>query len=54
MGIVMERNLSEEERYIEAKKKVENIKGFYGNLVSYVLVNAILIFIRGEYKPSRR
>ncbi|MXO05171.1 2TM domain-containing protein [Flavobacterium sp. HBTb2-11-1] len=52
MGIVMERNLSDEEKYIQAKKKVENIKGFYGNLISYILVNAILIFINLYTSPN--
>ncbi|WP_235830919.1 2TM domain-containing protein [Flavobacterium ustbae] len=48
----MERNLSEEDKYIEAKKKVENIKGFYGNLVAFILVNAVLIFINLYTSPS--
>ena len=52
MGIIMERNLSEEDKYIEAKKKVENIKGFYGNLVAFILVNAVLIFINLYTSPS--
>ncbi|WP_347049876.1 2TM domain-containing protein [Flavobacterium olei] len=48
----MELNLNEEERYIKAKKKVENIKGFYGNLISYIFVNAILIFINLYTSPT--
>lgn len=48
----MEMNLSEEERYIQARKKVENIKGFYGNLVAFILVNAILIFINLYTSPK--
>ena len=48
----MERNLSEEDKYIKAKKKVENIKGFYGNLVAFILVNAVLIFINLYTSPS--
>ncbi|MCT4699391.1 2TM domain-containing protein [Tenacibaculum haliotis] len=40
----MERDYSEEQKYILAKKRVEKIKGFYIHLVVYVLVN---IFISG-------
>lgn len=45
MEIVMEPNYSEDDKYYLAKKKVQNIKGFYGNLTSYIGVNIILIFI---------
>jgi len=31
-----------EEAYIRAKKRVEKIKGFYGHLLAYVLVNLFL------------
>lgn len=48
----MEWNLSDEEKYIQAKKKVDNIKGFYGNLLAFVLVNAILIFINLYTSPK--
>lgn len=40
----MESNYLEEQRYIKAKKRVDNIKGFYIHLLVYVLVN---IFITG-------
>lgn len=36
---------SEENAYYKAKKRVEEIKGFYGNLVSYCVVIPFLIFI---------
>jgi len=52
MGVIMEMNFNEEERYIQARKKVESIKGFYGNLVAFVLVNAILIFINLYTSPQ--
>ena len=48
----MEMNFNEEDKYFLAKKKVESIKGFYGNLVAYVLVNAILIFINLYTSPK--
>lgn len=44
----MERNYTEEQRYIVAKKKVEKIKGFYIHLSVYIIVNifisAIIIY----------
>jgi hypothetical protein len=52
MGIIMEVNLNDEDKYYLAKKKVENIKGFYGNLTSFILVNAILIFINLYTSPG--
>ncbi|WP_177735533.1 2TM domain-containing protein [Flavobacterium inviolabile] len=39
----MERNYNEEERYRLAKKRVEEIKGFYGNLTAYIAVNLALV-----------
>jgi hypothetical protein len=35
----MENNYQNEERYFAAKKRVKEIKGFYGNLTSYIFVN---------------
>ncbi|TMM56864.1 histidine kinase [Maribacter algarum] len=35
----------EDKRYEKAKEQVEKIKGFYGNLTSYLIVIPILIFI---------
>jgi len=52
MGVSMENNLNEEDRYYLAKKKVENIKGFYGNLVSFLAVNTLLIFINLYTTPN--
>jgi hypothetical protein len=39
-----------EDKYINARKKVEELKGFYYNLISYILVIPFLIFI--NYKTS--
>lgn len=36
---------TEEEKFLRAKKKVDNLKGFYYNLLSYCLVIPFLIFI---------
>lgn len=49
---LMETNQNNIEKYLAAKKKVENIKGFYGNLMSYILVNLFLLFINLKYSPE--
>ena len=36
---MMEKQFQTDERYKNAAKKVEDLKGFYGNLVAYVIVN---------------
>jgi hypothetical protein len=41
----MENKYTEEQKYLRAKKKVENLKGFYSNLLAYCLVIPFLIFI---------
>lgn len=48
----MENKHQDEERYFHAKKKVDEIKGFYGNLVSYVLVNCGLLTINLLTSPK--
>jgi 2TM domain len=48
----METNFNQDERYFRAQKRVKEIKGFYGNLTSYVIVNAFLIFINLKTDPS--
>jgi len=48
----MERDFIEDDKYYLAKKKVENIKGFYGNLISYVIVNCFLIVINLMTSPQ--
>lgn len=48
----MEQRNEEYERYQRAKKQVEEIKGFYGNLISYILVNGFLMFINLKYSPE--
>ena len=37
------------EKYFAAKKQVDEIRGFYGNLISYFVVNLFLLFINLEY-----
>ena len=48
----METNNQELERYQCAQKQVEEIKGFYGHLVSFVLVMLFLLFINLRYSPQ--
>ncbi|HEU4788992.1 MAG TPA: 2TM domain-containing protein [Flavobacterium sp.] len=38
--------------YYRAKKRVEQLKGFYGNLISYCCVIPVLIFINLTYMPQ--
>jgi hypothetical protein len=48
----MERNYQNEERYDKAKKRVEEIKGFYGNLTAYIVVNIGLLIINLLTSPN--
>ena len=48
----METNNQEYYSYQKAKKRVKEIKGFYANLVSYVLVISFLTFINLKYTPE--
>ena len=41
-----------EERYLKAQKRVEDLKGFYGNLTSYVLVNIGLVILNLVTSPN--
>jgi len=41
----METKLSEEKKLIKARKRVEEIKGFYKHLTAYLVVNLFLTFI---------
>ncbi len=43
---------SEREAYNRAKKRVEDIKGFFGNLVSYCVIIPFLIFINFRTSPE--
>ena len=42
----------DEEKYKIAKKRVEEIKGFYGHLFTYIGVNVVLITINLVTSPS--
>ncbi|MFV8375568.1 2TM domain-containing protein [Flavobacterium sp. LB1P71] len=49
---IMENNNQNGERYYKAKKRVEEIKGFYGNLVAYIVVNIGLLAINLLTSPK--
>ncbi|MEC4049888.1 histidine kinase [Flavobacterium sp. SUN046] len=51
---MLETNLTdnEDKAYFRAKKRVEELKGFYGNLISYCCIVPILIFINLKYSPQ--
>lgn len=38
-------DITNDYRYRKAKEKVENIKGFYGNLTAYIIVIALLALL---------
>ena len=40
----MEQNYNKEQQYLKAKKRVQDIKGFYSHLTVYIVIN---IFISG-------
>jgi 2TM domain len=48
----MKTNYTDEERYYRAQKRVEEIKGFYGHLTSFVLVNLFLLIINLTTSPA--
>jgi hypothetical protein len=48
----METNYNEEERYYYARKKVNDIKGFYGNLIAYIVFNLFFLILNLLTSPS--
>jgi hypothetical protein len=48
----MEPNQLDIGKYNKAKKRVKELKGFYGHLASYVVVIPILIFINLYFSPK--
>lgn len=45
-------NYNKKTPYYRAKKRVEELKGFYGNLISYCCVIPILIFVNLKFTPD--
>jgi len=48
----MEANYNEEERYYQAKKQVNDIKGFYGNLIAYIIFNGFFLVLNLVTSPN--
>ena len=48
----MESTNNDYEKYQTAHKQVQEIKGFYGHLLSFVLVMLFLLFLNLKYSPS--
>jgi uncharacterized membrane protein YecN with MAPEG domain len=46
-GIIMN-----DEKYEKAKKRVEELKKFYGNLVTYIVINIMLVIINLVTSPD--
>ena len=44
--------LEKKDKYLKGKKRVEEIKGFYGHLSAYVMVNLILLIINLLVSPD--
>ena len=51
MEIMMETN-NDFERYQKAKKQVQELKGFYAHLLSYIVSMIVLIYINLAYTPE--
>ncbi|HMI07175.1 MAG TPA: histidine kinase [Flavobacterium sp.] len=54
MVIVMEtdKDYNENTAYFRAKKRIEELKGFYGNLISYCCIVPFLIYINLTFSPE--
>ena len=48
----METNFNEQDRYYQAKKRVDEIKGFYGNLISYIIFNLFFFILNMMTSPD--
>ncbi len=48
----MEIQNNEQEKYFYAKKRVDEIKGFYGNLISYLIFNGFFLILNLITSPN--
>lgn len=48
----MEPNYTDQERYYYAKKKVNDIRGFYGNLIAYIVFNVFFLILNLVTSPE--
>lgn len=46
------KNMDNNEKYSQAKKKVEKIKGFYNSLTAYIIINTFLFILNILLTPS--
>lgn len=44
--------MEDKELYEKARDRIKELKDFYSHLVTYVIVNAILIFINLKFSPG--
>jgi len=44
--------MDEQTKYQEAKERVEEIKGFYFHLITYIVINAVLVVINLLTSPE--
>lgn len=44
--------MMDDEKYEKAKRRVEELKKFYGNLITYIVVNIVLIIINLVTSPG--
>jgi len=52
INIMETNNHNENNEYLRAKKRVDDLKGFYGNLTSYCIIMPFLIFINLYFSPQ--
>lgn len=43
---------TDDESYKRAKKRLEDVKGFYTNLISYIIINIFLFIINIVFTPG--
>ena len=48
----MENNDHQQQRYFQAKKKVAEMKGFYGNLAAFIFVNIGFLVVNLRISPE--
>jgi|UniRef100_UPI004047BA15 two-component system, LytTR family, sensor kinase len=48
----MQTDNQEQFRYLKAKEKVQKLKGFYANLITYCLVIPCLVYINLRFVPD--
>jgi hypothetical protein len=44
----MKDNISEVEKYVKAKKRVDDIKGFYFNLIKFAIITLLILVFKGR------